>query len=101
MAPQHSRMEDAILSKLHEKGVGPVIVDREFCVQSTTPDFYFPSKTLVVYLDGPVHVGKEDRDEQLRESLAKRYGLKVVSIPYESFSQQEVDRVFEQIMKEA
>jgi hypothetical protein len=48
-----------------------------------------------------VHDGKQDRDEQLRESLTKRHGLKVISIPYDGSSQQEVDRVLEQIIKEA
>jgi ParB family chromosome partitioning protein len=100
MSPQHSRMEEIILAKLHEKDM-PVVVDQEFCIQSTIPDFYFPSRNLAVYLDGPVHRGREDRDEQLRESLTARYGLRVVSIPYDGSSQQEVDRVLEQIIKEA
>jgi very-short-patch-repair endonuclease len=101
MSPQHSKMEEIILAKLYEKDVKPVIVDREFCVLSTTPDFYFPNRNLAVYLDGSVHDGKQDRDEQLRESLTKRHGLKVISIPYDGSSQQEVDRVLEQIIKEA
>jgi hypothetical protein len=43
--------------------------------------------------------GREDRDEALRELLAKRHGLKVVSIPYERYSQKEKERILEEILK--
>jgi hypothetical protein len=35
----------------------------------------------------------------LRELLAKRHGLKVVSIPYERYSQKEKERILEEILK--
>lgn len=66
---------------------------------STTPDIYFPEQRLAIYIDGPVHKGREDRDEALRELLAKRHGLKVVSIPYERYSQKEKERILEEILK--
>jgi len=66
---------------------------------STTPDIYFPEHGLAIYIDGPVHHGREDRDEALRELLAKRHGLKVVSIPYERYSQKEKERILEEILK--
>jgi very-short-patch-repair endonuclease/DNA-binding CsgD family transcriptional regulator len=97
MHPQHSKMENELLVKL--QGLG-AMTDKLFCLQSTTPDFYFPKQKLAVYVDGPVHKGKEERDSYLRDLLTKRHQVRVVAIPYLAFSKQEVERVFEQI-KEA
>lgn len=98
MTPQHSKMEDALRHKLAEKGFNP-IVDYEICIQSTTPDFYFVDKRLAIYIDGPVHKGHEDRDDLIREQLTKRHGIRVVSINYESFTQQETERILTQILE--
>jgi len=100
MQPQHSKMEDTQLLKLQEASLRPVIRDRAFCIKSTTPDLFFPNKKLAIYLDGPVHEGKEERDEALREALAKQHGVTVVSIPYEAYSGKSVEEVFSRI-KEA
>ena len=100
MHPQHSKIEEALQVKLHEKGMHP-LVDQEFCVKSTRPDFYFPDKKLAFYVDGSVvHVGKEDRDNLLRDMLAQRYGIRVVSISYTDFTDAETERVFQQILSE-
>lgn len=98
MQTPHSRMEQALMTKLHEKGLHP-IVDHEFCLQSTTPDFFFVDKNVAIYLDGSVHEGKEQRDENLRELLTKRHGITVVSIPYETFTKQETERVLTEILE--
>ena len=100
MTPQVSNMEEKIRVALTSKGVA-FENDRMFCLQQTTPDFYFPTQNLAVYLDGPVHEKRQDRDDLLRELLAKRYGVKVLSIPYEGTSQTEEDKVLRQIMEEA
>ena len=73
--------------------------DRDFCLQQTTPDFYFPEQRTAIYIDGPVHAKREDRDELLRELLAKRYDVKVVSIAYKAFTKEETERVFHEIME--
>jgi len=99
MSPQHSKMEQNILMKLQETEIRPIARDRSFCLQSTVPDFFFPNKNLAVYLDGPVHEGKEDRDDRLRELLAKRHGVHVVSIPYKTSGAGETERVFKEIME--
>jgi very-short-patch-repair endonuclease len=100
MQPQHSKIEDALLTKLTELGC-PFEIDRAFCLQSTIPDFYFPNKNLAVYVDGEVHNGKQDRDETLRELLTKRHGIRVISIPYKTFTKEKVNRVFKVISEEA
>ena len=93
-----SRMEQEVLIALDNRGVYP-LTDKEFCVQSTKPDFYFPDQRLAVYLDGPTHLGKEERDEALRQLLSKRYGVKVLSIPYNRYSKSERGRIINAIME--
>lgn len=99
MSPQHSKIEDALRVKFSEAGL-ECETDRVFCLQSTTPDFYFRSKNLAVYVDGEVHNGKQDRDEALRELLTKRHGIRTVSIPYKAFTKEETNRVFNLISEE-
>ena len=98
MSPQHSKMEGLVLASLIEHGVKGIVQDRRFCVQETIPDYNIPSQNLVIYLDGEVHNGKQDRDEKLRESLTKRHGVKVFSYSYDSTSQKEVERVTKEIL---
>ena len=97
MQSKHSQIEEALMIKLASAGV-QFETDRLFCIQSTCPDFFFVDKDLAVYVDES-HQCREDQDEQLRELLAKRYRVKVVTISYERFSKQETERVFKQIME--
>jgi very-short-patch-repair endonuclease len=101
MHPQHSKMEEAILQKLDEAGIRPVVTDRSFCLASTTPDFYFPTLNLAVYLDGPVHEGKEDRDEELTDLLEKRHQVRVCRIKYSGVSDKEQTRILQEIKEKA
>lgn len=98
MTPQVSKMEESVLVKLERKGLHPE-VQKQFCLQSTMPDYYFPNKNLAVYLDGEVHKGREDRDEALRELLTKRHGVSVVSISYEGTSQAAEDIIVSRIVE--
>jgi len=96
MMPQISKMEEAVLVKLEAKGLHPE-VQKEFCLRSTRPDYYFPQQNLAIFLDGPVHKGREDRDEAIRELLIKRHGVQVVSISYEGTSQTTLDEIVRKI----
>jgi very-short-patch-repair endonuclease len=87
-----------IRKKISGKGWS-ILTDIEFCLLKTTPDFWLPEKNLAVYLDGPVHLHKQERDEALRDLLKKRHGVRVLSIPYEANTQQERERVFGVIME--
>ncbi len=98
MQPPVSRMDEAVILELQKHGI-PFEAQKEFCVQSTICDVYLPDKQIAIYLDGPVHEGREDRDETLREMLAGRYGIKVVSIPYERFSKSTLKEIVERIME--
>lgn len=87
MSQPVSRMELEAVAELMAENL-PIEPGRTYCLQSTTPDAQGTeqcSKT-VFYIDGAVHAGREDRDEQLRELLSKRYGFRVVSIRYEGYS---------------
>jgi len=97
MQPQHSKIETLVLTKLEASEMRPVLTDRVFPIQTTTPDFYFPRHNLAIYLDGPAHEGREDRDEKLRDLLVKRHGVKVVSIKYKS--ERDAEAVLKEVLK--
>ena len=98
MTPQVSKMEEAVLVKLEQKGLHPE-VQKEFCLRSTRPDYYFPQQNLAIFLDGPVHKGREDRDEAIRELLQRRCGVTPLGIAYEGTSQAELDEIVNKIVE--
>jgi very-short-patch-repair endonuclease len=101
MHPNHSKMEERVLSLLVDKGIHNIVQDRHFCVKETVPDFYFPDKNLAVYLDfEETHKNRQDKDEQLREWLTKCHGIRVQSLPYDTVSQKETDRLVKAILEE-
>jgi len=93
-----SEMELWVEEKLWEKGYKPA---RETIpVLTTTPDFILDVKgtPLAIYLDGEaVHKPREERDEYLRDLLAKR-GYEVLSITYSRPTEEEKERVLNEIM---
>lgn len=100
MHPKVSKMEQAILVVLNEKGLHPE-AQREFCLQTTKPDFYFQDKNLAIYLDGEqAHKNREDRDSFLRETLTERFGVRVVSLTYSANAKEQQDMILNQIMEE-
>ncbi|RLI00083.1 hypothetical protein DRO19_00425, partial [Candidatus Bathyarchaeota archaeon] len=54
---------------------------------------------LAVFLDGPVHKGREDRDEALRELLWKRHNVEPLTIEYERYTKQQVQEIVELILQ--
>jgi len=96
MHPEHSEMERFITNKLRKAGKA-VSTDLPFCVEQTIPDQYILPDEVALYLDGPVHKGREDRDEELRAKLSKRRGIKVASISYENASKKEKLRVWNEV----
>jgi hypothetical protein len=99
MTPQHSSMEEQVLTLLIEKGVKNIVQDREFCLLSTKPDLYFAKENAAVYLDGKdTHMDRTDRDEKLREMLEHK-GVKVYSITYDSTGKKETMEIVDQILE--
>jgi len=93
-----SKMDEAVLLALSQRGVHPES-QKAVCIKFVRPDLWFelPDRPLAVFLDGPVHVGREDRDEALRELLTRR-GVDVLEIHYEQPTEREIGAVVEKVM---
>jgi len=81
-----SNAEIDILIGLEERGLTKgMFRDMEICLEKTIPDYFWPSRGLAVYLDGPVHLKERQRlkDERIDERLRK-LGLRVLRISYRS-----------------
>lgn len=99
MHPRISNMHQAIIERLQKEGIR-FETEKEFCVQKTTADIYLPDYDLPIYLDGEeAHKGREDRDTQLRELLAKRHHKRVLSLTYKSNTKTQQDTIFNKIMQ--
>jgi len=99
MSPPVSKMEMLVLTKLAQQGKTPE-TQKVLCARPCRPDYYYelPSGSLAIFLDGPVHEGREDRDEELRTWLSNQ-GIRVVSIPYENPSESEAEDIAEKILE--
>lgn len=84
MQTPHPEMELLVLEELSQfhNVLGPATTGRKWCLLFTETDIELPQKTGSIYLDGPVHKGKEERDEKLREKLRRRHGRNVQAFPY-------------------
>src|SRR6266702_4860169 len=92
-----SRMEQELAIKLQDNGIS---YQTQVEIPVTTADFYFATqpRPLVVFVDGTVHLGKSQsaKDEELRSLLRKR-GYRVLELCYNSYSDKERDRLYEEI----
>jgi very-short-patch-repair endonuclease len=78
-----SAAEISLACKLAEANCLRFETQKQFCLQSTKPDFYFADVNLAVYLDGEqVHRNREQKDQELRDKLEERYGCTVRSYSY-------------------
>jgi len=99
MSPKISKMDEAVFDSLVQKGVG-ALFQESVCVKMLIPDIVVKkgSKNYAVFRDGPVHEGREDRDEANRQLLA-RQGFEVISIPYDGYSNETRDSIVQQIIE--
>lgn len=69
----------------------------EICIAKTRPDkrWFLPKGQLVAYWDGPVHKGREDRDEKLRDFLRKNPNIQVLEYDYETPTDKAVNEAVE------
>jgi len=99
MHPQKSKFELQVIQELQAEGL-PLETDREFCVQKTVPDAILKLKdrTIAIYIDSEAtHSEGDERDEFLRGSLKKLYGLDVLAVRYKSDSAEARQNAKEQI----
>ena len=94
-----SRMEQELAFKLQDDRIQ---YQTQVEIPVTTADFYFPleSRPLLVFVDGRVHHGTAQmvKDEELRSLLRKR-GYRVLELCYDSYSDEERDLLYGEIVK--
>jgi len=102
MHPRVSRAEAILFLALQQRGLTEgMISDRGIVLEATYPDFYWPTKGLVVYLDGPPHQRENQRlkDERIDEHLRRR-GIKVLRFSYKPpLTKQRLAEILDQIEK--
>ena len=84
--PKVSNAEIELFKALSLAGLtGGMVTQKPIVLKSTIPDFCWPEKRKMVYLDGlQAHSGDEqqERDEEIRE-LLEAQGWDVLRVPYE------------------
>src|SRR5207302_3961197 len=92
-----SRMEKELAIKLQDNGIH---YQTQVDIPVTTAAFYFSleSRPLLVFVDGPVHLGTAQmaKDEELRSLLWKR-GYRILELYYDSYSDKKRDELYGQI----
>jgi len=85
----HPNVSNAEISRFKARSLagltGGMITQKTIVMKATIPDFCWPEKRKIVYLDGlQVHLGDEqqERDEEIKEMLEKQ-GWDVLRIPYQ------------------
>ena len=79
-----SNAEMTLIVALQNRGVKGWFKDQEVILESTVPDFWFPTKGVAVYLDGEqVHSSEhaQNRDDRITR-LLERKGIKVLRFRY-------------------
>jgi very-short-patch-repair endonuclease len=103
MHPRVSNAEMEVLKALSAKGLTEgMITQRTIVLRSTIPDFCWPEKRKVVYLDGSVVHKKskqETRDEEIDELLTAQ-GWEILRIPYDApMSKKVLEKIMTSIME--
>jgi very-short-patch-repair endonuclease len=84
--PRVSNAELQLFQALSSAGLtGGMVTQKPIVLKATMPDFCWPEKRKVVYLDGnQAHAGDEqqERDEEIQD-LLETQGWDVLRIPYE------------------
>jgi len=99
MAPPISRMEEAVAALLQKSGIGFLMSER-IPVAWACPDFTIVkgAKTICVYLDGPPHAGREEKDAQTRGLLSRR-GVTILEFRYGAYSQTQAEWIAQEIIR--
>src|SRR5205807_813359 len=95
-----SRMEQELAIKLQDNGIH---YQTQVEIPVTIADFYFvlEPRPLLAFVDGRVHLGRiqTGKDEELWCLLRKR-GYRVVELCYNSYSENNRDRLYREILDE-
>ena len=101
MHPRVSRAEIEVLKALSgTRLIEGMVTQRTIVLKTTIPDFCWPEKRKVVYLDGSqVHSKskQEEKDEEIDRFLVEK-GWEVLRIPYDApMSKEKFDEVLRNI----
>jgi len=92
-------MEQELAFKLQDDGIR---YQTQVEIPVTTADFYFPLEVrpLVVFVDGPVHLGRSQmvKDEALRLLLLKR-GYRILELRYNNYSNKTRDQLYSELLE--
>jgi len=98
--PRVSKAETILFLALQQRGLtNGMTSDRGIVLEATYPDFYWPTKGLAIYLDGPSHQRENQRlkDERIDENLRKK-GIKVLRFSYKPpLTKQRLAEILDQI----
>ena len=98
MHPIISSFEQGVLLKLQKRGIYPE-TQKEICLKKTISDEYYERPVpVIVEFYGPVHEGREDKDEETVE-LLRKMGYKVLVIRYEVNSDKTQEEAVKQILE--
>src|SRR6266567_7519894 len=93
-----SRMEQELAIKLQDDGIH---YQTHVEIPVTTADFYFSleARPLLVFVDGPVHLGTAQmvKDEELR-SLLRKKGYRILELSYNSYSDKKRDQLYDELL---
>ncbi len=91
-------MEQELALKLQEDRI---FYQTQVEIPVTIADFYFPTqlRPLIVFVDGPVHLGRAQmfKDEELRTLLRKK-GYRVLELFYNGYSDKKRDQLYQEIL---
>src|SRR5947209_19992674 len=93
-----SRMEQELAIKLQDNGI---YYQTQVEIPVAIADFYFPleSRSLLVFVDGRVHLGAAQmvKDEELRSLLRKR-GYRILELFYNIYSDKTRDQLYNELL---
>jgi len=93
-----SRMDEAVRDELQRLDV-PYKFQEPVCIKTVVPDIIIMKgdKPLAVFLDGEVHLKREDVDTENRELLTKR-GFRILQLKYDAFTEEQKKAIVSSIM---
>ena len=87
--------EEILWQHLRNKKMRGIKFKRQFSVGIFVLDFYAPSIQLVIEVDGPIHLKKENQEyDEDREKGLKALGLKIIR-----FSNHDVENNIHEVLK--
>jgi len=87
--------EEILWQHLRNKKMRGIKFKRQFSVGIFVLDFYAPSIQLVIEVDGPIHLRKENQEyDEDREKGLKALGLKIIR-----FSNHDVENNIHEVLK--